>query len=259
MCVRTYNLRSSNSSGFTGVYWDKIIKKWKISIILNNKSYQREGFSTIEDAINARKTKAKEHGIQCVDIPDGQKRCSKCGVVKTLEEFGLKASSKDGRGSYCFECNSEYFKELSKNPERKAQMRLAGKKHRENNREFIRSHKRKRYSELYRSDPAWHLDLKIRRRIHMALRGGFNGKRSKVKTIDLLGCNYEFLKIFIERKFSAGMTWEMVFNGEIHLDHIRPCISFDLTDPEQQKECFNYKNLQPLWAADNLSKAIYTL
>jgi hypothetical protein len=45
------------------------------------------------------------------------------------------------------------------------------------------------------------------------------------------------------------MTWE-----NIHIDHIRPCASFDLSDPEQQKLCFNYKNLRPMLAHENLSK-----
>ncbi|NBT08982.1 MAG: hypothetical protein EBS98_09300, partial [Chitinophagia bacterium] len=39
-----------------------------------------------------------------------------------------------------------------------------------------------------------------------------------------------------------------------HLDHIQPCASFDLTDPSQQKKCFHYSNIQPLWAKDNWSK-----
>lgn len=49
------------------------------------------------------------------------------------------------------------------------------------------------------------------------------------------------------------MSWENY--GEWHIDHIKPCSSFDLSDPKQQKECFNYTNLQPLWAIDNLKKS----
>lgn len=50
--------------------------------------------------------------------------------------------------------------------------------------------------------------------------------------------------------FLPGMSWER--RSDIHIDHIRPCASFDLTDPEQQKQCFHYTNLKPLWARDNL-------
>ena len=61
------------------------------------------------------------------------------------------------------------------------------------------------------------------------------------------------LKAYLELQFTDGMTWEN--RGNWHIDHIRPCASFDLTDPEQQKQCFHYTNLQPLWAADNLAKS----
>lgn len=50
------------------------------------------------------------------------------------------------------------------------------------------------------------------------------------------------------------MTWENYGVHGWHIDHIRPCKSFDLTDPEQQKECFHYTNLQPLWWWENLEK-----
>jgi hypothetical protein len=50
------------------------------------------------------------------------------------------------------------------------------------------------------------------------------------------------------------MTWENWALDGWHIDHIRPCCSFDLTDPEQQKKCFHYSNLQPLWAEENWSK-----
>jgi hypothetical protein len=49
------------------------------------------------------------------------------------------------------------------------------------------------------------------------------------------------------------MSWKNY--GKWHIDHIRPCSSFDLSDPQQQRTCFNYSNLQPLWAKDNLNKS----
>lgn len=57
---------------------------------------------------------------------------------------------------------------------------------------------------------------------------------------------------YIEAKFEIGMTWDNF--GAWHVDHIIPCVAFDLTTESGQLECFNYSNLQPLWAVDNLSK-----
>jgi hypothetical protein len=49
------------------------------------------------------------------------------------------------------------------------------------------------------------------------------------------------------------MTWKN--HGELwEIDHIKPCAAFDLTDINQQKECFNYINTQPLYKTDNRSK-----
>jgi hypothetical protein len=48
------------------------------------------------------------------------------------------------------------------------------------------------------------------------------------------------------------MAWDNY--GEWHLDHVIPLAHFDLTSPAQVKAACNYRNLQPLWASDNLSK-----
>jgi len=49
------------------------------------------------------------------------------------------------------------------------------------------------------------------------------------------------------------MSWDN-YGSYWHIDHIRPCASFDLTDPEQQKDCFDFTNLQPLEAKENIRK-----
>jgi hypothetical protein len=72
------------------------------------------------------------------------------------------------------------------------------------------------------------------------------------RTPDLVGCSVNDLKTHLESKFIESMTWENY--GEWHIDHMRPCASFNLEDPEEQKKCFHWTNLQPLWAKDNMSK-----
>ena len=49
------------------------------------------------------------------------------------------------------------------------------------------------------------------------------------------------------------MNWDN-YGTKWHIDHIKPLSNFDLTDKKQLLEAINYKNLQPLWAEQNLSK-----
>lgn len=97
----------------------------------------------------------------------------------------------------------------------------------------------------------------LRSRIYNALK---HNKKSK-HTIELIGCSINFLRNYIEKQFSKGMTWKNwgrhrkgEFKKFWQLDHIRPCSSFDLSKPEEQLKCFNYTNLQPLWSEDNIKK-----
>ena len=68
-----------------------------------------------------------------------------------------------------------------------------------------------------------------------------------------MGCTIDELIAHIEKQFKPGMNWSN--HGKWHIDHIRPCSSFELTDIEEQKKCFHFSNLQPLWAEENLKKA----
>lgn len=115
-----------------------------------------------------------------------------------------------------------------------------------------RSASRKRFKERYYSDPKFHFGIKYRRRIHMAIRNQ-SGKKA-FKSMELLGCDIQTARSYIEAQFTRGMSWELVHSGKIHIDHKMPCSVFDLTNPIHQKVCFHYTNLQPLWAVDNLTK-----
>jgi len=117
-----------------------------------------------------------------------------------------------------------------------------------NNRKHIRKYENKYFKKRKETDPNFKLLRSIRTRILKALK---RNPKSK-STIKLLGCSIEECWQHLESKFQPGMTKEN--HGKWHIDHIKPCISFDLTDPEQQKICFHYTNLQPLWAEDNLKK-----
>jgi len=98
-------------------------------------------------------------------------------------------------------------------------------------------------------DIGYKIECNLRRRLHHALKGNNKSK----KTLELLGCSIDFLKKHIENQFTEGMNWDNY--GKWEIDHIIPCAKFDLSIFEEQKKCFHYTNLQPLWELDNLKKA----
>ncbi len=113
--------------------------------------------------------------------------------------------------------------------------------------EYINSYRKRKISE--------NLNIKLACRLRSRLSRLFKKGTTKYSTLSsILGCTWENLRIYLESKFQEGMNWNNYGVHGWHIDHIKPCSSFDLADPEQQKICFHYTNLQPLWAKDNLSK-----
>lgn len=88
----------------------------------------------------------------------------------------------------------------------------------------------------------------LRARLHKAL----HRNQKSNTTIKLLGCDINYLKIYLQNLFSEGMTWANY--GKWEIDHIIPCNAFDLSKLEEQKICFHYRNLQPLWENENIKK-----
>jgi hypothetical protein len=99
-------------------------------------------------------------------------------------------------------------------------------------------------------DPTFKLLRYARTRIYIALKRQLAGK--ELSTLNLTGCSTEDLKSHIEKQFKENMAWTNY--GTWHVDHIKPCCKFDLSNRLEQQKCFHYSNLQPLWAKDNLEK-----
>ena len=133
------------------------------------------------------------------------------------------------------------------------------KEWRDGNQAWVKEYRKKRKpitkernSQRYKEEPSYRLKLLLRRRIADCIK---RNKMSKdLHTMELLGTDIETARLHLENQFKENMSWDNHGNYGWHIDHIIPCASFDLTDIEQQKKCFNYTNLQPLWAKDNMSK-----
>ena len=101
-------------------------------------------------------------------------------------------------------------------------------------------------------------DPKFKLRHYLSIRFSVAVRKNKTikakRTLEILGCSLEEFKLHLESQFKEGMTWNNYGLRGWHIDHIKPCASFDLTDPKQQEECFNYSNMQPLWCHENWAK-----
>lgn len=96
------------------------------------------------------------------------------------------------------------------------------------------------------------ISIAVRKSLLRTLAGGKCGRSWQL----LVGYTANDLIEHLQRLFSDGMTLEHLARGEIHVDHIRPVSSFNITGPDcpEFRACWALNNLQPLWAADNLRK-----
>lgn len=175
------------------------------------------------------------------------KKCPTCTISKVKSEFSKNKNYQDGLQSQCRSCQKKHRNEL----EVKENKKTYNEQWRLNNPEYHPNHHKEYEKHRYNNDPLFKLLKDSKRRIRIALRN--NSKSGK--TIELLGCSIEFLKSHLQSQFTKGMTWENHGIYGWHIDHIRPCSSFDLSKSEEQRKCFHYSNLQPLWAIDNLKKS----
>jgi hypothetical protein len=120
-------------------------------------------------------------------------------------------------------------------------IRKSNQKYRTGHSEKINQRTRKWQKQHLKTNLNYKIKKNLRNRILNALKGCSKSQR----TMKLLGCNIDEFKSHIEKSFATGMTWDNY--GKWVLHHVKHCHMFDLTDPEQQKLCFHYTNVVPMW------------
>jgi hypothetical protein len=165
--------------------------------------------------------------------------CYVCKIKKNVNEFYKDSSRKSGIASKCKQCSDIISRErrkvkLNSNPEFR---KLDNRK-----KEESRVNRESR-------DPVF----KLKRKMRHSLRGSFKrkGQNKNTQSQQILGADWEIVKKHFESLFTEGMTWDNM--GEWHIDHIIPLSTAKLE--EEILNLCNYKNLQPLWAKDNLEKS----
>ena len=141
-----------------------------------------------------------------------------------------------------YQNNKENYKKY--NQDNKEQISTYNKKWREDNKENRAAYERKKR----KTNPLYKMKGNLRNRTYKVFKT--EGYEKGSTTEKMLGISYEKVKLHIERQFTDGMNWNN--QGEWHIDHIIPLSSAN-TEAELLKLC-HYRNLQPLWAVDNISK-----
>lgn len=172
----------------------------------------------------------------------------------------LTKATKDWRNSHEQEIK-KYRKEYKeKNKDKiKKQDKKYQQEHKQQKRNYDKKYKQthklqrnKHRKERRKTDINYKLIEYLRNRIRYVLKGKNNSK----STMSLIGCTILELKQYLKKKFKKDMSWDNYGYYGWHVDHIKPCASFDLSKKSEQKNCFHYTNLQPLWAEENLKKGI---
>lgn len=206
-----------------------------------------------------------------------QKTCIHCKVVKFLSDFPLENNKPRSTCKNCKHLLNKVWREKNKDKikiknKEKWQVRKNDanyinkqKEYYIKNKESILLEKRKYYKEhkteilhkhkkyeqkQLKNNPLFRLRKNVRRRLHLALKGKFKTKT----TLNLIGCTWDELKLYLESKFQQGMTWDNYGYYGWHIDHIIPVDNFDIENPNELKKCMHYTNLQPLWMEQNLKK-----
>lgn len=196
---------------------------------------EKEEQNNLQKRKPREKKKEESYKLNLTRNSNVLKKCSKCKKEKPETEFHLAKNYGKLRSS-CIECN-----------------KALRKIHYEKNREKIIKQTSQYKVNRMKVDPTFKFIRRQRNRIYSAFIS--RGLKKTNRTLKYLGCTKEHLQKWITFQLSLQTSMTLANYGKFwHIDHVKPCASFDLSKEEEIAECFNWKNLRPYIASKNIEK-----
>lgn len=194
---------------------------------------------------------------KCNSCKSKLKRCYSCKEELSVDDFGMHKSYKGGRMNICRSCKSKVDRRYRDQDPLKTKLRKREYYNRIKNEDWYKEKNSKRvrnYKNEYiqqQKDTFKYVKAHLRKVILVYIKKQKNKVGPKPKTEDILGIDFDGFVNHIEKQFISGMSWNN--HGKWHIDHILPC-ALSNGDTDILLKLFNYQNLSPVWAFDNLSK-----
>jgi len=172
------------------------------------------------------------------DFPHKKSYCRQCGNEMCRD---YKRRNREKIASYNKEYKSEHKEEIS----------VYNHNYNIENRETIQTRQTRTHKERREKDENYKCALNLRGRILNDVKKKFN--ISDTMSNKKYSCDKDLIIRWFEYLFTEEMSWEN--HGTVwHVDHIKPCCSFNLTNEEELKIASYWSNLRPVLAIVNQKK-----
>lgn len=175
---------------------------------------------------------------------DTIKKCKKCGIEKTLNDFRPKRAM-------CKDCEREYGRNYNKEhkDKRRAWHENNYARHSELNANNYQKHKNEINDTLkfrYHNDTCYQIHKRSQASLQYIIRRIREGTYEKGTRYDTFACWFEY-------NFTEEMNWDN-YGKYWDIDHVVPVSKWNLEDEEQLELCSDWKNLMPLECCANKHK-----
>ncbi len=217
----------------------KVCTQCNLSLSINNFYVDRTIITKISYRSKCKsccKINQKNRKKNTINDTITEKKCSECGLTKDISKFYKNFRCKDGYYRFCGECHTKKFKNTGNNQKIKRTV------------EYMKEYNKNRNKDL---------SYKIRHNLRSSIRTNMKRDLSLIKkgsTLKYVGCSIKYFRKWIESNFDDKMNWDN-HGSYWHLDHIKPCASYDLKKEEEIIKCFNWSNYRPCEKMENILKS----